>query len=99
MSQRPKTNPVDFNAGFNTGLDMLGGVLGAYFDFEEKKQGLELKEAQFQQQRLQDAISVDQQVNEQIADKQGRENGESKGFDAKVLLMGAAGLLLSRFLS
>ncbi len=78
---------------YGGGMDLLSGAMNGYFAFEERKQGLELQEAQIDQARMQNAISVDQQVNEQIADKQGRNDGGGLGISTNTLLLAGGGLV------
>jgi len=51
--------------GFNTGFDPLDGILGAYFQLEEQKQGHELALATVQQDRLVSTVEVTEKINEQ----------------------------------
>lgn len=77
---------------FNTGIDILDGIMGGYFQYEQQKIGLELQEAQLQQQRLQNAISTDQQTalfNMQRAESVTSENKISP----MMMMAGAAALV------
>lgn len=91
MSQVPISSPLEMNGGFNTGMDLLDGVLGAYYKIEGQKAQHELQNAQIQQERLMNAVNVDQQINDARAESQGR---PSAGIDKKYLYLGAGVLAL-----
>lgn len=82
---------VDSNGGFNTGIDILDGLMTGYFQFEERKQGLELMEAETQQARLENAVSTTQNIQA----LNGQEAPETiAGVSKNTALMIGGGLLL-----
>ncbi|NIB44724.1 hypothetical protein HBA55_34410 [Pseudomaricurvus alkylphenolicus] len=87
-------SPIEIGGGWMGGAqDFLSGMMDAYFQFENGQLGLELQRAQIQQQRTQDAISVEQQVQQNQQQRQ-QQNDNQGGDMAKYAVLGLGGIAL-----
>ena len=94
VGQQVQALPGGFGSsdGFNTGFDLLDGVLNGWKQFEQARLGLELQEGAIQQQRLQNAVEVSDQINNDARVAQSQQT------DWKRLAMLAGGVIVGTVL-